>query len=236
MMIPNHNSLRHKISRLALMMVGVAIFMSLAQSCKTDDEPDWNLVEDNGNNSQGTPEDNKPTTVFYESFNQLKGQGGNDGYYDNDAEANVEIAATDLESADDLDNKSGWGDFVKVGVCDRCVRVSTKKTSGSITTPAVALDGKTATLTFNAAAQLNDNATLDVSVGGGGKLSYNGTTASTIHIALPATTKGKTVLANQGYAMTVSGVDKSCQITFSTTSTTDNKQRVFLDEINVVVE
>lgn len=235
MMIQNHNSLRHKISRLALMMVGVALLMPLAQSCKTDDEPDWSLVEDNGNNSQDNPEDNKPTTVFYESFNQLKGQGGNDGYYDNDAEANVEIAATDLESTDDLDNKSGWGDFVKVGVCDRCVRISTKKTSGSITTPAVALNGKTATLTFNAAAQLDDNVTLDVSVSGG-TLTYNGTTASTIHIALPTTTKGKTVLAKQGFAMTVSGVDKSCQITFSTTSTTDNKQRAFLDEIKVVAE
>ncbi len=99
----------------------------------------------------------------------------------------------------------------------------------------MALNGKTATQAFNAAAQLDDNVTLDVSVGGG-KLTYNGTTASTIHIALPATTKGKTVLAKQGFAMTVSGVDKSCQITFSTTSTTDNKQRAFLDEIKVVAE
>lgn len=235
MMILSNNSICHKISRLALMLVGTAVLMPLAQSCKTDDEPDWSLVDDNDNNGQDNISTN-PATVFYESFNQLKGQGGNDGYFDNDSENNVEIAADDLEGTDELDNKTGWGDLVKVGVCDRCVRISTKKNSGSITTPALTLDGKTATLTFNAAAQIDDNVTLDVSVSNGGRLTYNGTTASTLHIALPATIKGKTVLANQNYAMTINGVSKSCQITFSTTSAANNKQRAFLDEIKIVVE
>ena len=49
--------------------------------------------------------------MFYESFNGLAGQGGNDGYFDNDEAAGVEVGAEDLTSADNLDNKEGWGEF-----------------------------------------------------------------------------------------------------------------------------
>ena len=31
--------------------------------------------------------------VFYESFNNLNGQGGNDGYFDNSADGTVEVGA-----------------------------------------------------------------------------------------------------------------------------------------------
>ena len=34
--------------------------------------------------------------LFYESFNSLDGQGGNDGYFDNNTEAGVEVGAEDL--------------------------------------------------------------------------------------------------------------------------------------------
>ena len=49
--------------------------------------------------------------MFYESFNGLTGQGGNDGYFYNDEAAGVEVGAEDLTSADNLDNKEGWGEF-----------------------------------------------------------------------------------------------------------------------------
>ena len=90
--------------------------------------------------------------VFYESFNGLSGQGGNDGYFDNSADGTVEVGAEDLLDSSLLDNTTGWGDFVKVAICDQCIRIATKKNSGSITTPAFSLNGQSAKLTFNAAA------------------------------------------------------------------------------------
>lgn len=89
-------------------------------------------------------EENK--VLFYESFDSLNGQGGNDGYFDNDEAAGVEVGAEDLLSAEILDNKDGWGDFVKVAICNKCIRIATKKNSGAITTPAFTAKGN-ATLT-----------------------------------------------------------------------------------------
>ena len=42
---------------------------------------------------------NESNVLFYESFNGLNGQGGNDGYFDNDETAGVEVGAEDLLSA-----------------------------------------------------------------------------------------------------------------------------------------
>lgn len=89
-------------------------------------------------------EENK--VLFYESFDGLNGQGGNDGYFDNDEAAGVEVGSEDLLSAETLYNKDGWGDFVKVAICNKCIRIATKKNSGAITTPAFTAKGN-ATLT-----------------------------------------------------------------------------------------
>ena len=51
--------------------------------------------------------ENESNVVFYESFDGLVGQGGNDGYFDNDEAAGVEVGAEDLLVADALDNKTG---------------------------------------------------------------------------------------------------------------------------------
>ncbi len=171
--------------------------------------------------------------VFYESFNGLSGQGGNDGYFDNDEAAGVEVGAEDLLSAELLDNKEGWGDFVKVAICDKCVRIATKKNNGEITTPAFAATG-TATLTFNAAAQLEDVTTLYVEVVGEGKLTYGDTTDKKIAINLPATVAGETTLANENYTLGLTDVTGDISIKFSTISTSTSKQRAYIDEIKVV--
>ena len=126
--------------------------------------------------------ENESNVVFYESFNGLTGHGGNDGYFDNDEAAGVEVGAEDLLVADALDNKTGWGEFVKVAICDKCVRIATKKNNGELTTPAFAVDGA-ATLTFNAAAQLEDVVTLYVEVVGEGKLIYGEVTDQKIAIS-----------------------------------------------------
>ncbi|MGM9861057.1 MAG: hypothetical protein ACI30W_00530, partial [Muribaculaceae bacterium] len=115
----------------------------------------------------------EPTTVFHESFDNLQGQGGNDGYFDNDVDAGVEVGAEDLLDATLLDNTEGWGEFVKVAICNKCVRIATKKNPGSLTTPAITLGGAEAVLTFNAAAQLTDVVTLNLEiVDGVGTLAY----------------------------------------------------------------
>ena len=177
--------------------------------------------------------ENESNVVFYESFNGLTGQGGNDGYFDNDEAANVEVGAEDLTSADLLDNKTGWGEFVKVAICDKCVRIATKKNNGELTTPAFAVDG-TATLTFNAAAQLEDVVTLYVEVVGEGKLTYGEQTAQKISISLPTSTAGETKLADQNYSIAISDAKGDIQLKFSTISSSDSKQRAYLDEIKVV--
>ena len=177
--------------------------------------------------------ENESNVVFYESFNGLTGQGGNDGYFDNDEAAGVEVGAEDLESADLLDNKTGWGEFVKVAICDKCVRIATKKNNGELTTPAFAVDGA-ATLTFNAAAQLEDVVTLYVEVVGEGKLTYGEVTDQKISISLPVSTAGVTKLADQNYSIAISDAKGDIQLKFSTISSSASKQRAYLDEIKVV--
>ena len=170
--------------------------------------------------------------LFYESFNGLTGQGGNDGYFDNDEDAGVEVGAEDLETADALDNKEGWGDFVKVAICDRCVRIATKKNSGSITTPAFSVEGA-AVLTFCAAAQLDDAVTLYVKVIGDAKLAYGDQSAEQIEIVLPESVKGKTSLSAQSYTVAITEASGDVRLEFSTVSTSASKQRAYLDEIKV---
>ncbi|MGM9713491.1 MAG: hypothetical protein ACI3Y5_05160 [Prevotella sp.] len=170
--------------------------------------------------------------LFYETFDGLNGQGGNDGYFDNDEAAGVEVGAEDLLSADALDNKEGWGDFVKVAICNKCVRIATKKNNGEITTPTFAVNG-TASLTFNAAAQLGDAVTLYVEIVGEGKLTYGGQTAQKIAIKLPESVAGETKLSEQAYTVIISEAAGDVRLKFSTVSTSASKQRAYLDEIKV---
>ena len=176
---------------------------------------------------------NESKVLFYESFDGLNGQGGNDGYFDNDETAGVEVGAENLLSAENLDNTEGWGEFVKVAICNKCVRIATKKNNGSITTPAFAVNGN-ATLSFNAAAQLADKVTLYVEVVGEGKVTYGDQTAQQIVIDLPLSEAGITSLAAQSYSIIISETTGDISLKFSTVSSTDSKQRAYLDEIKVV--
>ena len=180
----------------------------------------------------------EPTTVlFHESFDNLQGQGGNDGYFDNDADAGVEVGAEDLLDATTLDNTEGWGDFVKVAICDKCVRIATKKNPGSLTTPAITLRGAEATLTCSAAAQLEDVVRLNIEVvDAAGTLTYGEQTGSAIAIELPMSVAGETVLADQQYTVAISGVADACQLRFFTESSSEARQRAYLDDITVSAE
>ncbi len=181
------------------------------------------------------------TTLFHETFDKLNGIGGNDGYFDNveDELGNpiIEIAASDLDTAlYMLDDPEQWSVCTKVAVCNQCCRLATKKNTGTLTTAAINFNGADAVLTFNAAAQLEDIATLHVTLlGEEGTLSYDGTTASTIDITLPETS-ATTVLAESKYTIAIQGVSTSAQIQFEVISSKTDKQRVFLDEVLVVAE
>ena len=64
-------------------------------------------------------------------------------------------------------------------------------------------------------------------------MEYNGQSANKIEIALPETVFGTTVLANQTYNIAISA-NGSTAVKFSTVSTSDSKQRAYIDEIKVV--
>jgi len=180
-------------------------------------------------------------TVFYESFNKLDGKGGNDGHTDNYTGADgaeVSIAEVDLDDtnyASYLDNASltGWA-FEKVAICDKSVRLGTKKNNGSLTTPAIGLTGD-GTLSFNAFAQSGDKVTAYIEITGGATLQYDGgEKAAKIAITLPETTEPATTsLADCGYTVSISGATAESQLIFSCVSSKTDKQRFFLDEVKV---
>ena len=95
--------------------------------------------------------------LFYESFNQCNGTGGNDGTFS----GNVGSASKFV-----TDN-SGWtanGD--KYYGCDRCAKFGTSSVKGEVTSPSFAVDG-TGTMTFMAAPFGTDGTTLNLSVSNG---------------------------------------------------------------------
>ena len=109
--------------------------------------------EDNNNG------DNEPVTdgiLFYESFNECAGQGGNDDKWSSILGSPVIL----------LDNE-GWS-MSRGYAANACGRFGTTKITGTATTPAIALDGETV-MTFRAGAwnSTDDSTTLTLSVDGG---------------------------------------------------------------------
>ena len=165
------------------------------------------LVFDEGGDTPDDPTpDPKPTpegTIFYESFDQCNGKGGNDGSWEN-------ITITSNLIADN----EGWeASDDKAYGASKCARFGTGKVSGSATTPAFTLTGG-AVLTFKAGAWngTNDGTTLTLSAEGG--------TVSPESVMM---TKG----AFSDYTVNVIGTG-SMTLTF-----TSLKGRFFLDEVKV---
>jgi M6 family metalloprotease-like protein len=95
--------------------------------------------------------------LFYESFDQCDGTGGNDGTFS----GNVGTA-----SKFKTDN-SGWiANKDKYYGCDRCAKFGTSSVKGEVTSPSFAVDG-TGTMTFMAAPFGTDGTTLNLSVSNG---------------------------------------------------------------------
>ena len=109
-----------------------------------------------GGGSDGTVKPSIEGALFYESFDQCDGKGGNDGAWSGS------IAAGQFNT----DNE-GWVAEKGYGA-DQCARFGTSSIAGSATTPAFAMNG-TGVLTFRAGAwnAKNDGTTLNISVSNG---------------------------------------------------------------------
>lgn len=95
--------------------------------------------------------------LFYESFDQCAGKGGNDGLWSGKAANGTFLP--DNEGWEAYDDKAFGG--------DKCAKFGTSSVNGYATTPAFTLNGTT-TLTFKAGAwnAKNDQTALDVTISG----------------------------------------------------------------------
>ena len=152
--------------------------------------------------------------VFYESFDQNDGTGGND-----DTWSNISTSKT-LKY-----DKSEWS-VVKESGANKCARFGIINAKGSATTPAINLSGNKYILTFKAGAwnAKDEKTTINVVISNG-TLTYNGTSSSTQTIEM---NKGKWT----DYTMTIADVTNNATITF--TAKYDKNNRFFLDEVKIV--
>ena len=95
-------------------------------------------------------------TIFYESFNNCLGSGGNDGLW------NVNMASSNFVADND-----GWTTVKPYGGW-HCARFGNGSTAGSATTPPFVIDKDFAYLTFRAAGWNKDATSLTLSVEGDG--------------------------------------------------------------------
>lgn len=152
------------------------------------------------------------SVIFYESFDENDGTGGNDGQWSGS------IATNDLN----LDN-SEWRILNGKGA-SKCAKIGSSS-KGTATTPSIDLSAGDAVLAFKAGAWDGkyEMTSIIVSVDNG-KLAYNGKVASEQTITLK---KGEF----SDYTMTISGGTSATKITF--TAIQDKNNRFFLDEVMV---
>ena len=147
------------------------------------------------------------TRVFYESFDQNEGTGGNDGAW-KDSVAN---GAWDSAVFDEPGWTAANGYFA-----NKCIKLGASSKLGSATTPALGVTGN-AELRFKAGAWNGDATTINITINNGGTLS-----ASSVTIANNAFTD---------YTISISDATPESTITFSATKAKQN--RFFLDEVEV---
>lgn len=148
---------------------------------------------------------NAQNAVFYESFDQNAGTGGNDGAWSGD------IAKSDVKYDND-----GWV-YTNVKGANKCIKLGSKSDKGEITTPAISLNGN-GILTFKAGAWSGDKLTVSLSIANGGELSM--------------TTIDLSEASFMDYTVEITNATVNSTITFSAND--ESKNRFFLDEVKVV--
>ncbi len=156
--------------------------------------------------------DNVP--VFYESFNNCAGSGGNGGTFNPSS-----------TSAIVYDN-TGWTNTGSIYGANQCARVGTSGKKGTLTTPALAYSGSNKLcLTFKAAPWNTETAAMTVTLNNDGTISESADATSTAKsITLSNMTSGQW----NEYTLYLSGVTSTTTIAFS-----GSKNRFFLDEVKV---
>lgn len=144
--------------------------------------------------------------IFYESFDQCAGTGGNDGKFSGS------IATSTLTA----DNE-GWTTTNSYGA-NKCAKFGASKKAGTATTPALTNLNGNATLTFKAAAWKGDAETLKLSIEGGGSLSVESVALVDSQFS--------------DYTVEIKGGTSESKITFSAGQA--SKNRFFLDEVKIV--
>ena len=144
--------------------------------------------------------------LFYESFDDCNGTGGNDNQWSGS------IASSTLTA-----DNTGWT-FVKGSGANKCAKFGTGSALGSAQTPAISHTGN-ATLTFKAAAWSGNSESTTL------KLSATSGTLSASTVTL---VKG----AWTDYTINITGITTSTQIQFEGNAATNS--RFFLDEVMVV--
>ena len=122
----------------------------------------FNFAPDNSGSEEGDNTDygnSKPVVegaLFYESFDECDGKGGNDGVW-----------SGSIATGQFITDNEGWVAGKAYGA-DQCAKFGTSTISGSATTPEFTMNG-TAVLTFKAGAwnSKNDGTTLNLSVSNG---------------------------------------------------------------------
>lgn len=170
----------------------------------------FNFVANYGNTEGGDTiqtDTIKGDYLFYESFNQCEGKGGNDNQW-----------SGSIASGDFQPDNEGWIADKSFGA-NQCAKFGTAKVAGSATTPAFAVNG-TAMLTFKAGAwdSTSDATTLLLSAEG-----------ATIEPASVEMDRG----AFKDFTATISGTG-NVKVTFEVQVEEKLKGRFFLDEILVV--
>lgn len=160
-------------------------------------------------------EDPYKVSLFYESFDNANGKGGNDGEFNSGA------TAWDSSIADN----QGWGLKGSAYFAKQCVRIG--KSSGvlsSLTSPAISVKGD-ATLTFKAGAWKGKKTigAVEVTVSNG-LLSYNGKEEKTQTIDIPDGAWGD-------FEMNIKGATGGLTLKFANVKKSDNM--FYLDEVKV---
>lgn len=149
--------------------------------------------------------------LFYESFDNCNGIGGNDNKFTGTSNSTV------------FYDNEGWTGAAVNGA-KQCVKLGSKKTKGYLKTPSISAIKNRCILSFKAASWADDNTVINVSITSG-KLSYkNGEPTQTITIN-PSDQEWT------DYSMIVSGVSESFTIKFECPST---RKRCFLDEVKLI--
>lgn len=112
--------------------------------------------DDTGGNSGDNPSPGE--SLFYESFNDCDGTGGNDDLW----------SGSIAQGTFSPDN-GGWSSSSRFGA-DRCAKFGSSNNLGEVTTPSFTVNG-TATFTFRAAPWSSDGTTLTLSASNGATIS-----------------------------------------------------------------